>query len=90
MSSTTSSAWLDELPKCPACGKCAHPTQASAEAHKVILERTRGASRLHVYRCPGAGAYHVGHDRKQLNRDLANALRAGTAATKASRRPRRR
>lgn len=86
----SSAEWLNELPKCPTCGKCAHPTEASAVAHKVILERTRGAHRLHVYRCPGAGAWHVGHDRKRLNSDLAKALRAGNAAAKASRRPRRR
>lgn len=86
----TAAAWLTELPKCPRCGKCAHPTEASAEAHRVILERTRGAARLHVYRCSGSGAWHVGHDRRLLNRDLAKALRAGNAASKATRRRRRR
>lgn len=86
----SSADWLTELPKCPRCGKCAHPTAESAEAHKLILERTRGARRLHVYRCPGSGAYHVGHDRKRLNADLAKALRAGSKAAQAARRPRRR
>lgn len=86
----TGAAWLTELPKCPACGKCAHPTEASANAHRVILERTRGAARLHVYRCPGPGVWHVGHDRRRLDKDLAKALSAGTRAAAASRRPRRR
>lgn len=82
----TGAGWLDELPKCPRCGKCAHPDKASAEAHRVILERTRGARRLHVYRCPGSGPWHVGHDRKRLKRDIAKALRAGTQASHRRRR----
>lgn len=86
----TAAAWLTELPKCPACGKCAHPSAASANAHKVILERTRGASRLHVYRCKSGGSWHVGHDAKRLKRDLNNALRAGRRASAAARKARRR
>jgi len=47
--------------------ECPHPTKASyatKAAAKLALRRQRGClgrDAIHVYRCPGCSAFHLGH-----------------------------
>ena len=73
---------------CPS-GKVRHRTKAAALRHMAALIAKDGSTRMNVYLCKACGRWHVGHARG-LARDIAAALKAGNAATRARRKRRRR
>lgn len=85
-------SWLDDLPRCPKTGKFGHPSAKSAWAQIASLEAAGKpvSAHEHPYRCPWCPYWHVGHDRKALNRSIRKALRQGNTATRITNRRRRR
>lgn len=84
-------SWLDDLPKCRRSGKFRHPDEASALAQLAMLKARKPVGpRMHPYRCPFCHDWHIGHDGRQLTKDIRRALRAGKRAAQAQTRTRRR
>lgn len=78
---------MTEGAPCPNPRKIAHPSEAAARAHLDSLRRKDGADYCRPYRCR-CGAWHVGHDRKLLDRAIATAVAAGSRNAARARRKR--
>lgn len=71
------------MKRCPAPPhKQAHPTAKAARKHMAALIAKDGSERLNVYPCPKCGLWHVGHDTRQLAKDIRRVLRNGTNAAR--------
>jgi hypothetical protein len=57
--------------RCPATGKIKHATREKAQGHISFLwTQGRGNPDYSEYKCKSCGFWHIGHDRKKLEKRI--------------------